>query len=96
MGEISEAGDRFSSRTVRMAEERYNGSGNYIIGGQAEITDSGEEMGVIVEAMVIHPTPHTPKVDSGAGITGTEVGRCDFGLSGTGEIYGTQCRDDLE
>ena len=31
------------------------------IGGHAEILDSGEEMGVIVEEMVIHPTPHTPR-----------------------------------
>ena len=40
-----------------------------IIGGQAEITDSIEEIGVIAEAMGIHPTPHTPKTDRGEGKT---------------------------
>ena len=54
------------------------------MGGQAERTDSGEELGVIAEAMGINPTPHSPKTDSGTGRTGTEVGRRDHGLSGTG------------
>ena len=49
-----------------------------------ERTDSREEMIVIGEAMGINPTPHSPKTDSGTGRTGTEVGRRDHGLSGTG------------
>ena len=39
------------------------------IGVQAEITDIGEVIGVITEAMVIHPTSHTPNTYSGAGKT---------------------------
>ena len=39
----------------------------------------GEEMGVVEEAMGIHPNSHTPKTDSGAEKTPTamEVGRCE-------------------
>ena len=51
MGVISETGGRFSSSTVGVSEERDTGLENYIIGGQAEITDSGEEIGVIAEEM---------------------------------------------
>ena len=48
------------------------------IGGQAETIDSGEETGVVVEAMGIYPTSHTSKTDIGADKTPTtmEVGRC--------------------
>ena len=35
-----------------------------IIGGQAETMDIREETGVVVEAIIIHPTPHTSKTDS--------------------------------
>ena len=53
-------------------------------------------MGVIAEAMRIHPTPHIPKTKSGAVRTGMEVGRCDCGFLGTGEIYGTRGMDGTE
>ena len=53
-------------------------------------------MGVIAEAMRIHPTPHIPKKDSGAYITGREVGWCDHGLLGMGELDGTRGRDGVE
>ena len=72
------------------AEERDIRLENDIIGGQVETSDSGEEMWVITEAMEIHPTPHTPKTDSGTGRTGTELGMCEPRFSGTGEIDGTQ------
>ena len=44
---ISETGGRVSSRTVGATEKRDTGPENYRIGGQAEITDSREELGVI-------------------------------------------------
>ena len=49
------------------------------IGGQAETIDSGEETGVVVEAMGIYPTSHTPKTDIGAYRIKTtmEVGWCE-------------------
>ena len=72
-----------------MAEGRDTGSETGRIGGQAEITDSGEEIGLIAESTGIQPTPHTPKTDSDASRTGTEVGWCEHGYSGDGEIYGT-------
>ena len=89
-------GGRVRSSTVREAEERDTGSENDRSGGQAERTDSGEEMGVIAESMGIHPTPNNPKTDRGAVITGTEVGRYEHGFSGTGEIDGTQGSDGAE
>ena len=66
------------------------------IGGHAETIYNREEMGVILKAMVIHPTPHTPKTDSGAGRTSTEVGWCDCRLLGAGKLYGTRVRDGAE
>ena len=77
-------GGRVSSITFRVVEEIDTGSENDIFGGQSERTDSGEEMGVIAEAMGIHPTPHTPKTDSGAGIKGAVVGWNEHGLLVTG------------
>ena len=56
----------------------------------AEIVYSGEEMGVIAEATGTHPTPHTPKTDSGTNRTGMEVGRCEQVLLGAGGEYGTR------
>ena len=53
---------------------RDTGTENEKIGGQAERSDSREEMGVITEAMGIDPTQITSKTDSGAGRIGTEVG----------------------
>ena len=69
---------------------------NNRIRGQAEITDSGGEMRVIAEAMVIHSTSHTPKTGSGAGRTEAEVCRFDCVLLGSGGLYGTQGRDGAE
>ena len=83
-GEILETGDRVSSSTVRAAEERYTGTANNKIKGQAEKTDSGEEMGVITEEMGIYPTPYTPNMDSNAVRTGMELGFCEHILKGTG------------
>ena len=51
--------------------------------------DSGEEMRIIAKEMGIQPTPHTSKTDSYAVKIGTEVGWCDCGLLGMGEIDGT-------
>ena len=96
MGGISYTGVRFIIITVRISEERGTGLDNDIIGGQAERTDSGEEMGVIVEEMGINPAPLNLNTDSGVGITGTKLGRCDCGLLGTGEIYGTRGRDAVK
>ena len=53
-------------------------------------------MEMITEAIGIHTNPHTLKTDSGAGITRTEVGWCDCGFLGTGEIYSTRGRDWAE
>ena len=50
----------------------------------------GRNLGLITEAMGIHPTPHIPKTDSGAVRTGTEVGRCEQVLLGAGEVDGTR------
>ena len=69
---------------------------NDTIGGQAERKNSGEEMGVIAEAMGINPAPLNLNTDSSAGKTGTELGRCDCGLLGMEEIYGTQGRDAVK
>ena len=52
-------------------------------------------MGVIVEAMGIHPTTHTLKTDRSAGRTGTEVSWCDYGLLEWG-INETQRRGKAE
>ena len=70
-GEFSETGGRVISSTVGAAEERYSCLYNNRFGLQAERMDSREEIGVIVEAIGIHPTPHTLKTDSGVSITGT-------------------------
>ena len=51
-------------------ERRDTGSETGRIREQAEIKASGEEMGVIAEAMGTPPTPHTTNMDSGAGRTG--------------------------
>ena len=59
-------------------------------------TDCWGEIGVIMEAMGIHPTPHTPKTDSGAGRKGTKVGWCGCGFFGASEIDGTRGRDRVE
>ena len=70
-------------------EERYTGLDTYRIGGQAERADSGEEKGVIAEEMRIHPTPHTPNMDSVAYRKWAKGGRCEQGLWGVGKKYGT-------
>ena len=46
-------------------------------------------MGVIVETIGIHPTPHNPNMDSSADRTDTEVGQCINDFLGTGVKYGT-------
>ena len=61
-----------------------------------ERTDSREEMIVIGEAMGIHPTPQTPKMDSGAGRTGMKVSWCEHVLSGKRGRYGTRWGDKAE
>ena len=53
-------------------------------------------MGVVVESMGIHPAPNTPKTDSGAGKTGTELGWCEHRLSGVGERDGKPWGDRPE
>ena len=67
------------SSTVRAAEGVDTGAETGIIGGKAETTDRREGMGVVVEAIGIHLTSHTPKTDRGAGKTqiGTEAGWCE-------------------
>ena len=34
-------------------------------GGNTEKMDNREEMGVVAEVMLTHPTPHIPRTDSG-------------------------------
>ena len=59
-------GDRDSSSMVaaEAGAEIYTGEmETNRTGGQAKTMDSREESGVVVEAMGIHPTAHTPKAD---------------------------------
>ena len=53
-------------------------------------------MVVIAEAMRIHPTPQTPKTDSGAGRTGMEVSWCEHVLSGKRGRDGRRWGDEAE
>ena len=73
-------GNKVSRSIARVAEDRETGSENNRIEGEDERSNSREEIGVIVEAMVIYPNPHTPKMDSGSGRARKEVGWCEHGF----------------
>ena len=85
MDKITNTDGRDSSSTVGAEveiETRETETG--IIKGQAERMDSGYIMGLVAEAMGIHPISYTPKKDSGADKTPTvtEAVRCERGLLG--------------
>ena len=93
MEEITEMGGRVNISIVGTVEERDTALTNDRIREQAERTDSRKEMGVIAEAMGIHPTTHTPNTDRSAVRKEMEVGRCYHRLLGKKELYGTEGRD---
>ena len=67
---------RDSSGTVRAEAEIDTGeTGTGRIVGQTETMKSGEEMGVVPEAMGIHPTSHTTKTDSVVDKKNCNIGR---------------------